>query len=175
MKTFEENCAAWLEGRLTGDELTKFEASLPEISAAQLETQDAQNLSAFLREQLSAPAMTNEEFFHHQLSRQIESESRATTRVPAVEAPARETWWSISRLLWTGATCLMIFGVSTFALLHDKPTSSQSSYLTQVMNARIDPVVSPDATISVFEAKEDRVTVLWIDGLQSLPSEFAAK
>lgn len=173
MKTFEENCALWLEGRLSGDELTKFEASLPEISEAQLETQDSQ-LSAFLKEQLSAPRMLNTEFFHHQLSQQIESESRSTAGA-AFEAPARETWWSISRLLWMGATCLVIFGVSTFALLHDKPTGGQSSYLTQVMNARIDPVVSPDATISVFEAKEDRVTVLWIDGLQSLPSEFAAK
>lgn len=175
MKTFEENCAAWLEGRLTGDELTKFEASLPEMNVAQLETQDAQNLSAFLKGQLSAPAMTNEEFFHHQLSREIERDSAAAVKIPAIKTPARETWWSISRLLWTGATCLIIFGVSTFALLHDKPTGGQSSYLTQVMNARIDPVVSPDATISVFEAKEDRVTVLWVDGLQSLPSEFAAK
>jgi hypothetical protein len=36
-------------------------------------------------------------------------------------------------------------------------------------------VVSPNATISVFEAPEDRVTVIWTEGLQSLPSDYAAK
>ena len=44
-----------------------------------------------------------------------------------------------------------------------------------VLNARVDPVVSPNATISMFQSKEDRVTVLWVDGLTSLPSEYAAK
>jgi len=27
----------------------------------------------------------------------------------------------------------------------------------------------------MFEAKEDRVTVLWTEGLQSLPADYAAK
>ena len=34
---------------------------------------------------------------------------------------------------------------------------------------------APNATISMFEAKEDRVTVLWTEGLQSLPADYAAK
>jgi hypothetical protein len=36
-------------------------------------------------------------------------------------------------------------------------------------------VVSPNATVSVFETKGDRVTVIWTEGLQSLPSDYAAK
>ena len=51
----------------------------------------------------------------------------------------------------------------------------QSQYLTQILNARVDPNVNPDATVSSFQTKEDRVTVLWVDGLKSLPSEYAAK
>jgi hypothetical protein len=43
------------------------------------------------------------------------------------------------------------------------------------LTARVDPVVSPNATITMFESKEDKVTVLWVEGLQSLPSEFASK
>jgi hypothetical protein len=27
----------------------------------------------------------------------------------------------------------------------------------------------------MFESKEDKVTVLWVEGLQSLPSEYATK
>jgi hypothetical protein len=39
---------------------------------------------------------------------------------------------------------------------------------------RVDPAVSPNATMTIFESKEDRVTVLWTEGLQSLPSDYAA-
>jgi len=65
--------------------------------------------------------------------------------------------------------------VFTILVMRDKNPAEQSQYLTQILNARVDPVVSPNATISMFEAKEDRVTVLWTEGLQSLPSDYAAK
>ena len=175
MKTFEEKWTAWLDGQLTGKELVEFEASLPDKAAAELERQDAHKLGAFLKEHLEAPAMTNEEFFHHQLRGQIERESASEVR-PAEAPEARETWWSIGRLLWTGAASLAIFCVCTyFVITGDNNPGGQSTYLTQIINARVDPAVSPNATISIFESKENRVTVLWVDGLQSLPSEYAAK
>jgi hypothetical protein len=59
--------------------------------------------------------------------------------------------------------------------MREKAPTDQSQYLTQILNARVDPAVSPNATISMFETKEDKVTVLWVEGLQSLPSEFAQK
>lgn len=173
MKTFEENWTAWLDGELTGKELVEFEASLPDKTTADLEKQDALKLGAFLKEQLTAPAMSNADFFSHQLRQQIAGES--TPERQPIESRVRENWWSISRLLWTGATSLAIFAVCTFFVLREKPTGGQSAYLTQIINARVDPAVSPDATISMFESKENKVTVLWVDGLQSLPSEFAAK
>jgi hypothetical protein len=172
MKTFEEKWTAWLDGELTGKELAEFEASLPDKAAAELEKQDALKLGAFLKEQLTAPAMSNAEFFSHQLREQIASESAPTVR--PVESSVREPWWSISRLLWTGATSLAIFAVCTFFVMREEPSGGQSTYLTQIINARVDPTVSPNATISMFESKEDKATVLWIDGLQSLPSEYAS-
>jgi len=60
-------------------------------------------------------------------------------------------------------------------VMRDKNPAEQSQYLTQILNARVDPVVSPNATVSMFEAKKDRVTVLWTEGLQSLPSDYAAR
>jgi hypothetical protein len=50
-----------------------------------------------------------------------------------------------------------------------------SQYLTEILNARVDPIVSPNATTAVFETKETRVTVLWVEGLQALPADYAAK
>lgn len=177
MKTFEENLDAWLDGRLQGKELEQFEASLPEISAAELEQQAHElKLGALLKAQIGTPVMSNQEFFSHQISEAI-ARDQAKSATP-VAAPARETWWSISRLVWAGATSLAIFVVCTFFVLREQPNAGQSGYLTQIQNFRLDPVVSPNATVSVFpfdNKEEQRVTVIWIDGLQSLPSEYAAK
>jgi hypothetical protein len=52
----------------------------------------------------------------------------------------------------------------------------QSEYLTKILNSRVDPGVNPNATISIFESKNDnKVTVLWTEGLQTLPADYAAK
>ena len=96
MKTFEEKWTAWLDGQLSGKELEEFEASLPDRAAAEQEKQDERKLGALLKEQITAPVMTNVEFFHHQLRTKIERELR-----PAVQPAARETrasWWTIGRL-----------------------------------------------------------------------------
>jgi len=174
MNKFEENLNAWLEGRLTGQTLADFEASLPEISETELAQQEDRQLTALLKEHIGAPAMTNQEFFNHQLLSEIERDMPA--RAEHEFAEPRQSWWSISRLVWTGAASLAIFTVCTFFVVQQEQPAGQSTYLTQITNARItDPAASPDATITMFESKEEKATVLWVDGLQSLPSEYAAK
>jgi hypothetical protein len=173
MKTFEEKWTAWLDGELSGDELTQFEASLPDKAAAEAEKRDAHRLGAFLKEQLQTRAMGNEEFFHHQLRERIAADAR-TASAPETAA-TKPALWPIGRLVWVGATSLAIFCVCTFFVMREKGPTDQSQYLTQILNARVDPVMSPNATISMFESKEDKVTVLWVEGLQSLPVEYATK
>lgn len=173
MKTFDENWNAWVDGRMSDQEREEFEASLPAVSAAELETEDSQKLSALLKRELSGPAMSNVDFFHHQLRTEMQRDAApAPTRKTA---EPRATWWSIGRLAWAGAASLAIFAACTFFVMREENVGGQSAYLTQVINARVDPEVSPDATISMFETKEDKVTVLWVEGLKSLPSEYAAK
>jgi len=172
MKTFEEKWTAWIDGELSGRELMEFEASLPDKAAAEAEKRDAQKLGTFLKEHLPCRAMGNEEFFHHQLRERIASESAVSTSPSAGRGRA---WWPIGRLAWVGATALAIFTGVTLFVVREKPASDQSLYLSQILTARVDPVVSPNATITMFESKEDKVTVLWVEGLQSLPSEFASK
>jgi anti-sigma factor RsiW len=172
MKTFEEKWTAWLDGQLSGRELSEFEASLPAKAAAEVEKADARKLGRFLKRELAIPAMVNEEFFSHQLREKIARESR----VPSAEREAtHSTWWTIPRLLWTGTVSLAVFLVFTVFVVRDKNPAEESQYLTQILNARVDPVVSPNATVSMFEVKQDRVTVLWTEGLQSLPADYAAK
>jgi hypothetical protein len=172
MKTFEEKWTAWLDGLLSGTDLAEFEASLPDKAAAEAEKRDAKKLGALLKEQLGGRVLSNEEFFSHQLSEKIARESAAPSGSDAEEV---STWWTIRRLFWAGATSLALFVICAVLVLRDKNPSEQSQYLTQILNMRVDPTISPDATISVFEAKQDRVTVIWTEGLQSLPPEYATK
>ena len=172
MKTFEEKWTAWLDGQLSGGELSKFEASLPDKAAAETEKAEARKLGALLKRELGAPRLANEEFFSHQLRERITRESAA----PFAEHGGKASqWWTIPRLLWTGTASLAVFLIFTVFVIRDKNPVEESQYLTQILNARVDPVVSPNATVSMFEAKQDRVTVLWTEGLQSLPADYAAK
>ena len=170
MKTFEEKWTAWLDGQLSGRELAEFEALLPDKAAAEAEKADVRKLGALLKRELGVSALTNEEFFSHQLRERIRESS-----VPSVEPEAKASTWTIPRLLWTGTASLAIFLIFTIFVIRDKNPAEESQYLTQILNARVDPVVSPNATVSMFEVKQDRVTVLWTEGLQSLPADYAAK
>src|SRR6266542_2878834 len=171
MKTFEEKWTAWLDGQLTGRELSEFEASLPDKAAAEAEKTDARKLGALLKRELGVSALANEDFFSHQVRERISESS-----VPSAERETKaSTWWTIPRLLWTGTASLAVFLIFTIFVMREKNPAEESQYLTQILNARVDPVVSPNATVSIFEVKQDRVTVLWTEGLQSLPADYAAK
>jgi anti-sigma factor RsiW len=174
MKTFEEKWTAWVDDELSEAERAEFEASLDDRAVAEAEKQQTHKLGTLLREQLQPRAMGNEEFFQHQLLDRIASEAKQPAAV-RLAAEARESWWTIRRLLWTGATSLAIFLICAFFVMRQRPAPDRSQYLTQILNARVDPNVSPYATVSIFQTKQDKVTVLWVDGLKSLPAEYAAK
>src|SRR6266576_2583521 len=170
MKTFEEKWTAWIDDQLTGRELEEFLASLSDRAAAEAEKQNAKRVGPLLREQ--AIALSNADFFSYQLRERLDRENvPVRSEVDAVETGGR----TIRRLLWGGVTSLAVFTICTVLVFHERTPSSQSQYLTQILESRVDPTVSPNATISMFEKRDDHVTVLWVDGLQSLPPEYAAK
>ena len=174
MKTFEEKWTAWLDDQLSGHELSEFEASLPDKSAAQAEKAEAKKLRELLKRELSAHPLNNEEFFNNQLREKIAGQSGEQTRERARRSPT-SSWWTIPRLLWAGAGSLAVFLICMGLVMRQERPAEESQYLTQILNARVDPVVSPNATVSIFEVKQDHATVLWTEGLQSLPADYAAK
>jgi hypothetical protein len=174
MKTFEEKWTAWLDDQLSGHELSEFEASQPDKAAAQAEKAEAKKLGELLKRELSAHPLKNEEFFSHQLHERIVQESGEQRRERAGRSPT-SGWWTIPRLLWAGTASLALFLICTVFVLHQERPPEESQYLTQILNARVDPAVSPNGTVSIFEVKQDRVTVLWTEGLQTLPADYAAK
>src|SRR5207248_10156027 len=154
MKTFEEKWTAWIDDQLTGRELEDFLASLPDRAAAEAEKQSAKQLGSLLREQ--ALQLTNAEFFSHQLRERLDREEE-----PAASEAERFAagWWTIRRLLWGGAVSLAIFVICAVIVIRQPAPQDQSQYLSQILNARVDPMVSPNATITMFEKKDEHVTV----------------
>src|ERR1700730_11981058 len=98
MKTFEEKWTAWLDGQLSGRELVEFESSLPDLAAAEAEKRDSQKLGVFLKKELGAQALSNEDFFSHQLRERIARETTEGSR-----SGVRSAWWTVPRLVWSGA------------------------------------------------------------------------
>ena len=174
MKTFEEKWTAWLDEQLSGRELSEFEASLPDKAAAEAEKAEVKKLSELLKRELTAHPLKNEEFFSHQLRERIVQESGEQHLERARRSP-RLSWWTIPRLLSAGTASLAVFLICTVLVMRQERPAEESQYLTQILNARVDPVVSPNATVSIFEVKQDHATVLWTEGLQSLPADYAAK
>ena len=176
MKTFEEKWTAWIDDQLSGKELADFEASLPDRAAAEAEKRAARQLGTLLRRELSPSLLTNEDFFSHQLRERIAGEE--TADAPR-EGRSFSGWWTIPRLFWSGATAMALFLICAVFVLRNDNEGEQAytSTTSTILNARIDPAaaVSPDATYTMFESKEDRITVLWTEGLKTLPSEYAAK
>ena len=174
MKTFEEKWTAWLDDQLTGRELSEFEASLPDKTAAQAEKAEAKKLGQLLKRELSAHPLKNEDFFSHELRERIVQENGEQYRERSRRSSA-SSWWTIPRLLWAGTASLAVFLICTVLVMRQERPAEESQYLTQILNARVDPIVSPNATVSIFEVKQDHATVLWTEGLQSLPADYAAK
>jgi hypothetical protein len=175
MKTFEEKWTAWIDDQLTGRELEEFLASLSDRAAAEAEKQNAKQVGSLLREE--AMALSNADFFSHQLRERLDRENAPVRSEPDA---IQTGWWTIRRLLWGGITSLAVFAICTVVVFREKTSPGQSQYLTQILESRVDPTVSPNATITMFdvaptEKKGDHVTVLWVDGLQSLPPEYATK
>ncbi len=170
MKTFEEKWTAWIDDQLTGRELDDFLASLPDRVAAETEKQSAKQLGTLLREE--AVALSNADFFSHQLRQRLDRDDEHDEYEPESTSTG---WWTIRRLLWGAATSFALFIICAVFVFRDKTPSSQSQYLSEILSYRVDPNVSPNASITMFEKKDEHVTVLWVDGLQSLPKEYAAK
>ena len=83
MKTFEERYTAWIDGELEGNALTAFEQELTRRAAAgeaAEDKSDATRLRALLQDHLQAPALTNPDFFSHQLRERIDAEAAAVSR-----------------------------------------------------------------------------------------------
>jgi anti-sigma factor RsiW len=170
MKTFEERYTAWIDGQLSGDELAAFEQELAAHPEATEDRLAAQKLGDLLRTHGVAPALSNADFFNLQLQQRIEAEM-PRPRVEPARSGGGAFFWPISRLIWAGAACLGIAALLYRTTIPAPKAAEPSNYFAQVVEAwPSDPSISATTVYS----PEDNVTVLWLDGLDYMPSEQLA-
>lgn len=169
MKTFEERYTAWVDGQLAGEALAAFEKELSAHPEAAADRAAARKLGDLLRSHATAPALSNADFFNLQLQQRIEAE----TPRPRVE-PARGSgsfFLPLSRFIWAGAASLGIAALLFKTLIPAPQGPAAANYFAQVVEAwPSDPSIS---ATTVYDPK-DNVTVLWLDGLDYMPSEQLA-
>ena len=112
MKTFEERYTAWVDGKLEGPALTAFELELSRKAAAgeaRADKADATRLHALLTTHLAAPALTNTDFFNHQLRERIEADRAGDRRRESARASQNPLFaWSFGRLAGLGGAFLFV-------------------------------------------------------------------
>ena len=155
MKTFEERYTAWIDGQLTGSALTAFEQELArrvqagDAEAAETDKAAALGLRSLLKEHLRAPALTNSEFFGHQMRERIDAEvnraaaRREATRRPAFRFPTLA--WPFARLAGVGVLCLFVAGALYYGTVPkhaDESKVAEKTSAPQVTNSTQSQVAS---------------------------------
>ena len=147
MKTFEERYTAWIDGKLEGPALTAFELELSRRAAAgeaRADKADATRLHDLLTSHLSAPALTNTEFFNHQLRERIEAERAGDRRREASRASRNPLFaWSFGRLAGFGAAFLFVAVALYYGLMPQNVGSPDPIAKANVAATGTQPATNP--------------------------------
>jgi len=170
--SFEETYTLWLDGQLNPVDCENFERQMRERGLDPgAERASANRLHRLLSENSAAPEMKHADFFNRQLMYRIEQEQRADVKTEA-ELPGFWRLFALPKIAWAGLACLLIAGVTYKTLIptHSPSPLEQSTYFATVVDSRtFDPKVSAN---TVYDPR-DNITVLWIDGLDYLPADYA--
>ena len=170
--SFEETYTLWLHRQLSPADAEAFEKQMRErgLNPA-AERASAERLHQLLRDNSTVPEMKHADFFNRQLLYRIEQEQRESAE-PETALAGFWRLFALPRIAWAGLACLLIAGVMYKTLIPPSAPSplEQSTYFATVVDSRtFDPAVSAN---TVYDPR-DNLTVLWIDGLDYLPADYA--
>lgn len=171
LSNFEENFSAWLDGKLSAEEIAVFESEMRNRGFdPEAERTAADKTRNVLRAHADAPKLSNPEFFSHQLLHRIEEDHATATASSAKVTPSRRSWF-VPWMPWAGAAALLT-AAGLFKVLIPVPqgAADRAPYFATVVDARS---LMPTVSASTVYDPKDNVTVLWLDGLDYLPADYA--
>jgi hypothetical protein len=164
MTTFEEKYTGWIDGQLSGSELAEFERALANRPEAEADRKAAHQLRELLQKHGRAPALANPDFFNHQLLQRLSADESAR------KSPlSRWKWqWTLPRLVWSGFAFLLLAWGLFKLLIPPHPGNAEPEYFAKIIRA--DPAEPTISATPVYP--EEKVTVIWLDGLDYLPASY---
>jgi anti-sigma factor RsiW len=162
---FDAQFTAWLDGRIPADERAAFEQKLVERGFdPDTERRAADGLRKLLRSHSATPELPNPEFFSHQVRYRISQET--PVRPPAGSSRWR---WTVPRLAFAGAVCLLFAALLFQLSIPRGATIDRSPYFAEIIDAR---PMAAGITANTVYTPEDNVTIVWLEGLDSLPADY---
>jgi len=156
----------------------EFERTLEEHPEAQADKEIALKLGGLLRSHGAAPALTNPDFFNHQLLGRIEAEEKEAPRSESTGGSFAR--WFLRPFPWAVACCVALGLVvyqrtlpppERFEKFVTPPVAivDEAPYSAEIVSAES---TDPDISVTPIHSDKDNVTVLWVDGLNYLPASY---
>ena len=156
----EEKWTAYLDGKLSAQDAAAFEREHPEAAA---ERAMHTRIIGAMRRHSPAPVLRNADFFNESILREI-----APSPAPSAAAPAKKHGlFSLWRLAFAGASCL-VAAVAIWAAFVRGGGEKQNLYLAQVTE-----LTAGDRLLDASVLDADGLKMIWIDGLEPLPDDYA--
>lgn len=153
----EEKWTAYLDGKLSEQESSTFERENPEALA---ERKMHARLMSALRHHSPAPQIRNADFFNESILREISPR-------PAVTPPAKERrlfpMWGLA----FASVCCLLAAAGIWATFVRGGSDGPDRYVAQIVS-----VTAGDDSLDATVIDADGVKVVWITGLEQLPSDY---
>jgi anti-sigma factor RsiW len=150
----EEKLTLYLDGALSAEDTAAFEKEYPDALQERARCEQFRKLIVS-----NPPILKNGDFFNHQILREIETP-------PARASQEKTVLFPLWRLASAAAACLLIATGVYFAFVRAEKVGGRD-YFAQVLNVK-----AGDDELSAQIIDADGVAVVWIDGLDSLSTEY---
>jgi hypothetical protein len=166
MKTPDDQLLGrWLDGELSPEEQTRFEAMMAADPALSEEARSMKKMGEAIRAHVTLERdVPHADFFNSQIQERIAAELQAEERAKT-GARATASWLDWLRTPWAfaGAAALLVAG---FFLLQQQPQGSNGR--TQILS-----LYAPSSTVKATASynADAEATVLTLDGLEAIPAD----
>ncbi len=175
MKTFESSYNEWLDGHMNEAESSAFERELTDTHGLDPAAERRRHGIArtALLDLVENTPLPHPDFFNSRLLERIHADLAASAPAPQGAEPVTASWFqSILVRLALGGAMAMFLGVMSYRALIAPALAPrpETEYLAQVLDAS-----SPESSVSAVPIyyKDEKSTVLWLDGMEHLPDSYA--